>query len=213
MDFEVDPQPGTLFREPRLEQNRSRERARSQVLPAPTSTSTVECPKCSTLNPRDEVDCRGCGVVFDRMREGTAEFQAELLALAKDPTLIRQWSALLENYVELSAHDAFVVDCERVGALAFAAQKYGGILQVVPNEEIAKSKLNQIVGLMSHQFQIRPRAIPWIRRVPQLNSLVTLLSSMAIVLGIFIPRAHLISWLGGLFLVLSLLLKYLTQSR
>ena len=210
MDFEVDPQPGSLLREPLSEQTRTRERARSHAVPAPISV--VECPKCSALNPLEAIDCRGCGVVFERMREGTAEFQAELLALAKDPALIRQWSALLEDYVEIGAHHAFVADCERVGALTFAAQKYGGILQVVPNEEIAKSMLNQITGLMSHQFQIRPRSIPWIGRMSQLNSLVTLLSSTALILGIFIPSANLIAWIGGLFLFLSLLLKYLTQS-
>lgn len=211
MDFEVDPQPHTQFREPLLEQNRTRERVRSHVVPAPISS--VECPKCSTLNPREAIDCRSCGVVFDRMREGSAEFQAELLALAKDPALIKQWSALLEDYVETGAHHAFVADCERAGALAFAAQKYSGILQVVPNEEIAKSMLNQITGLMSHRFQVGPRAAPWLRRAPQLNSLVILLSSTVLTMGLFIPRAHMMAWVGGIFLILSLLLKYLTQSR
>ena len=152
-------------------------------------------------------------MVFERLRQGDAETQADLLALAKHPSILKQWDAICDDYNDTGAHHAFVADCEQRGALAFASLKYGEILQIAPREEIAHSMQNQIKGLVNHRIQIPMRSAPWVARVPMLNGLVTLLSTVVLLMGIYIPHMRSMAWLGGAFLIFSLVMRYLALAR
>ncbi len=110
------------------------------------------CPKCGALNGRKSSECYSCHVIFERL-EGLPQ-DASLRA---QPSLVRKWKNLLENFENDELHDEFIRSCHELDALRFAIMKYEEIKaaqggDVLCDQMIAKINGLMMVGLSQNSF-------------------------------------------------------------
>lgn len=85
----------------------------------PGSQEMKSCPKCGALNGRRAKECYSCHVLFERL-EGLPKDPS----LKAQPSLVRKWKNLVENFENESLHDEFIRSCHELDALRFAVMKY-----------------------------------------------------------------------------------------
>lgn len=81
--------------------------------------SLKSCPKCGALNGRRSKECYSCHVLFERL-EGLPKDSS----LKAQPSLVRKWKNLVENFENEELHEEFILACRELDALRFASLKY-----------------------------------------------------------------------------------------
>lgn len=125
--------------------------------------------------------------------------------------LILLWKSVRENYLDLSKHEAFLAACLEARNLIYPARKYSGILEVAPTEETAIMMRNRIVGYAGAHMESAAPSLSrstWKMPLPSFNSLILLLGTIAVVVGIGFPNMLDVAKLGGAMIALSLGLNY-----
>ncbi|RYZ65561.1 MAG: hypothetical protein EOP05_20435 [Proteobacteria bacterium] len=184
---------------------------------APLRVSTIEvplaakeCPKCSAKNPVAELECRNCGLVFERYRP-IEILAGENLEIAGSTDLIMRWEEVRNDYLNQSGHDAFVSACMQAQALPYAAKKYAEVLEVAPHEEIAHLMRRRIRGFAGiHLEGASPvlNEVTWKLPLPSFNNFILFLGTILVVVGIGLPQMRDVAKLGFSMIVLSLGLRY-----
>jgi hypothetical protein len=111
------------------------------------------CPKCGAMNGRRSKECYSCHVLFERL-EGLPQ-DASLKA---QPSLVRKWKNLLENFENQELHDEFIRSCQRLDALRFAVSKYEEIKAAQGGDALCDRMIAQINSLMMVHLSQKPLA-------------------------------------------------------
>lgn len=90
-----------------------------QIANAEQQEMSKECPKCGALNGRKSKECYSCHVLFERL-EGLPKDTT----LKAQPSLVKKWKNLLDNFEDENLHDDFIRTCNQLDALRFASFKY-----------------------------------------------------------------------------------------
>lgn len=121
----------------------------------PASEAKVQemksCPKCGALNGRRSKECYSCHVLFEKL-EGLPKDPT----LKAQPSLVRKWKNLLENFSNEELHNEFIRDCHELDALRFAMLKYEELKKAQGgdskcDEMIARINSLMVVGLTQRQ--------------------------------------------------------------
>lgn len=78
-----------------------------------------ECRKCGALNPAQTQECYNCQVLFAKVEDLPLD-----PSLRAQPSLVRKWKLLLQNFDDITQHEAFIMSCHELEALRFATLKY-----------------------------------------------------------------------------------------
>lgn len=110
-------------------------------------SQTRACPKCGAINNRRSTECYSCHVIFERL-EGLP-LDPHLRA---QPSLVRKWKTLLDNFTNEDLHNEFIRSCHELDALRFAMMKYEEIRSaqggdVLCDQMVAKINSLMMVGL------------------------------------------------------------------
>jgi hypothetical protein len=101
------------------------------------------CPKCAALNSRRSQECYSCHVLFEKL---------EGLPLDKNlraqPSLVRKWKILIENFQNESLHEEFIRSCQHLEALRFALSKYEEIRQAQGGDPLCDEMISRIQTIM-----------------------------------------------------------------
>jgi len=125
---------------------------------------------------------------FEDLIAGDSFEYAYELSLGGRPELMVLWKKILENFEDQDLHDAFVAACARDAALPFAAYKYGRILKVIPNQPLAKTMAGKIEAHAALATFDRSQVEPPLFRTPVLDSVVLVLASAVVVMGLLLPE-------------------------
>jgi len=156
------------------------------------------CPKCEKPKHLDLMDCPYCGVIYKKVAAKALDQgpQARI-----DLQLLNQWEQLLENYNDEKQHEVFIQRALATKNLAFASQQYRKMLEVSPEDEVARKMQDRIVQLASIQFMSMKREdVP--AEKSTLRYLFLILSVLSLVGGIVI-KSMLLYVLAAVFLFLS----------
>jgi ribosomal protein L40E/DNA-directed RNA polymerase subunit RPC12/RpoP len=77
------------------------------------------CPKCGALNGRRSQECYSCHVLFWRLEGLPVD-----TSLKAQPSLVRKWKKLVDDFENELLHDEFIISCHQFDALRFALLKY-----------------------------------------------------------------------------------------
>lgn len=102
--------------------------------------ATRKCPKCGAESPKTADECYSCHVIFEKL-EGLEP------GLKTQPSLVRRWKELLEDYTDEHRHQAFLMACRDLDALDFARAKYEHIRQIQGQDDVADQMLLRITAL------------------------------------------------------------------
>jgi hypothetical protein len=111
------------------------------------------CPKCAAMNGRRAKECYSCHVIFERL-EGLPQDPS----LRAQPSLVRKWKNLLENFSESPLHEDFIRSCHELDALKFAVMKYEEIKVAQGGDTLCDQMLARIQGLMMVGLAQKPLA-------------------------------------------------------
>lgn len=108
---------------------------------------TKSCPKCGALNGRRSKECYSCHVIFEKL-EGLPTDPT----LRAQPSLVRKWRHLLDNFEKETLHDDFIKSCYELDALRFALMKYSDLKEAQGGDPqcdrmIARINALTVVGL------------------------------------------------------------------
>ncbi|MNL20923.1 hypothetical protein D3C87_1421950 [compost metagenome] len=109
------------------------------------------CPKCGALNGRRSKECYSCHVLFERL-EGLPQDPS----LRAQPSLVRKWKSLLENFTDMNLHDDFIRSCRELDALKFAVLKYEELKAAQGGDELCDQMLARIQGMMMVSLSQKP---------------------------------------------------------
>lgn len=98
------------------------------------------CPKCGALNGRRSKECYSCHVLFEKL-EGLPKDSS----LKAQPSLVRKWKNLIENFDNDELHDEFIRACHELDALRFATMKY----EELKNAQGGDPKCEQMIARIS----------------------------------------------------------------
>lgn len=104
--------------------------------------SQRSCPKCGALSPREAEECYSCHVIFSRL-DGLPQDPA----LRAQPSLVRKWKAVVDDFENEKAHEDFIESCQRLEALNFAVSKYIDMKQALGGDEVCEQRLRQLQAL------------------------------------------------------------------
>ncbi|QDK37144.1 hypothetical protein [Bdellovibrio sp. NC01] len=107
------------------------------------SAEMKSCPKCGAMNGRRAFECYSCHVIFERL-EGLPEDPS----LRAQPSLVRKWKNLLENFENETLHDEFIRSCLELDALRFAIMKYEEIKTAQGGDALCDQMIARINSLM-----------------------------------------------------------------
>ncbi|MBV2167578.1 MAG: hypothetical protein KUL82_02615 [Bdellovibrio sp.] len=131
-----------------------------EVHPDPGAHEMKSCPKCGALNGRRSKECYSCHVLFEKL-EGLPKDPS----LKAQPSLVRKWKNLVENFENEELHDEFIRACHQLDALRFATLKYeelkaaqGGDPQC--DQMIARINSLMMVGLSQKPVAGKPPETP-----------------------------------------------------
>lgn len=111
------------------------------------------CPKCAAMNGRRAKECYACHVIFERL-EGLPQDPS----LRAQPSLVRKWKNLLENFSDSQLHEDFIRSCHELEALKFAVVKYEEIKAAQGGDVLCDHMLGRIQSLMMVGLAQKPLA-------------------------------------------------------
>lgn len=124
----------------------------------PTETTNAEqqeltktCPKCGALNSRKSTECYSCHVLFERI-EGLPKD----LSLKAQPSLVKKWKNLIENFENEGLHDEFIRSCHQLDALQFATFKYEELKLAQGGDPLCDRMLARINALLLVNLSQKP---------------------------------------------------------
>lgn len=101
------------------------------------------CPKCGALNGRRAQECYSCHVLFERL-EGLPQDPN----LRAQPSLVRKWKNVLDNFEDQNLHESFIKSCAELDALRFATMKYEEIKAAQGGDVLCDQMLARISSMM-----------------------------------------------------------------
>lgn len=104
--------------------------------------ATRKCPKCGAASPKTAEECYSCHVIFEKL-EGLPLDSG----VRAQPSLVRRWKELLNDYADLEKHQDFLMACRDLDALDFAESKYEHIRRMQGTDEIADQMLERLSAL------------------------------------------------------------------
>jgi ribosomal protein L40E len=107
------------------------------------SQEMKSCPKCGALNGRRSKECYSCHVLFERL-EGLPSDPS----LRAQPSLVRKWKNVLENFEDVNLHEAFVKSCGELDAFKFAIMKYEEIKSAQGGDALCDQMIARINSMM-----------------------------------------------------------------
>lgn len=117
----------------------------------PGTQEMKSCPKCGALNGRRAKECYSCHVLFERL-EGLPKDPA----LKAQPSLVRKWKNLLENFSNEELHEEFIMACRELDALRFASMKYEELKSAQGGDPQCDQMLARINSLMMVGLSQKP---------------------------------------------------------
>lgn len=113
------------------------------------------CPKCGALNGRASKECYSCHVIFERL-EGLPTDPS----LKAQPSLVRKWKNLVENFENSELHNEFLRSCHELDALKFAVYKYEELKKAQGGDPqcdmmIARANTLMLTGFKKESLQIQ----------------------------------------------------------
>ncbi|MBX3035206.1 MAG: hypothetical protein KF865_14905 [Bdellovibrionaceae bacterium] len=112
--------------------------------PASVSPATRKCPRCGAESRASAKECSSCQVIFEKL-EGLPSDPS----LRAQPSLVRRWKELLEDYTNEDKHHDFVMACQQLDALEYARHQYENIRQIQGQDEIATRQLSRLEAMKS----------------------------------------------------------------
>ncbi len=125
------------------EVRRAESEAPSVLFSEPLAQEMKSCPKCGALNGRRSKECYSCHVLFERL-EGLPTDPS----LRAQPSLVRKWKNLMENFGDEKLHEEFLRSCHELDALKFAAFKYEDLKTAQGGDSQCDQMLARIQSLM-----------------------------------------------------------------
>lgn len=119
--------------------------------PPVEAVATRKCPKCGSSSPKTAEECYSCHVIFEKL-EGLPLDSG----LKTQPSLVRRWKELLNDYGDEEKHQDFLMACRDHDALEFARSKYEHIRRMQGTDEIADSMLARIGALRTVAEETKP---------------------------------------------------------
>lgn len=107
------------------------------------SQEMKSCPKCGALNGRRSKECYSCHVLFERL-EGLPQDPS----LRAQPSLVRKWKNVLENFDDVNLHEAFIKSCGELDAFKFAIMKYEEIKSAQGGDALCDQMIARINSMM-----------------------------------------------------------------
>lgn len=101
-----------------------------------------KCPKCGAESPKTADECYSCHVIFEKL-EGLPIDSA----IRVQPSLVRRWKELLNDYGDEDLHQSFLMACRDQGALDFARLKYEHIRRMQGQDPVADRMIERIDAL------------------------------------------------------------------
>ncbi len=101
------------------------------------------CPKCGAMNGRRAKECYSCHVLFERL-EGLPQDPS----LKAQPSLVRKWKNLVNNFDNEKLHEEFLMACHQLDALRFATFKYEELKSAQGGDAQCDIMLARIQSLM-----------------------------------------------------------------
>lgn len=114
-----------------------------EFISEPSAQDMKSCPKCGALNGRRSKECYSCHVLFERL-EGLPKDSS----LKAQPSLVRKWKNLVENFENETLHDEFIRSCHELDALRFAALKYEELKSAQGGDPLCEQMIARINSLM-----------------------------------------------------------------
>ncbi|MGZ3774212.1 MAG: hypothetical protein ACXVCY_03855 [Pseudobdellovibrionaceae bacterium] len=137
----TDPQNVKCFSVANSAQNPNAAQHQENAVNAQTQ-DMKSCPKCGALNTRAARECYSCHIIFERL-EGLPKDPS----LKAQPSLVRKWKNLLENFENEKLHDEFIRSCHELDALRFATMKYEEIKSAQGGDPKCEQMLARIGSL------------------------------------------------------------------
>lgn len=166
------------------------------------------CPKCHARMEPGVDECAQCGVIpakYLALRTGSRIQGSERLS--------QLWKKILANYADPDLHEEFVATSFKENNLAYASYQYAQLLKVLPQDEIARSKVKEIEALITlplvhHQMERDARTLPR-PTFPRWQMMLVVFGLMLIGVGMIVPQLRQVVGLGAvlLFLAVSFRLK------
>ncbi|WP_374029036.1 hypothetical protein [Bdellovibrio bacteriovorus] len=125
----------------------------ASVAVEPGAQEMKSCPKCGALNGRRAKECYSCHVLFEKL-EGLPKDPA----LKAQPSLVRKWKNLLDNFENDSLHDEFIRACHELDALRFATLKYEELKAAQGGDPLCDQMIARINSLMMVGLSQKPVA-------------------------------------------------------
>lgn len=193
-----------------IEESKEAEIAPEKVVnPEPViEQKPFSCPNCKEPYAGGDVDCKSCGIIFDKFKEAKDR--------RNEPYATRElkelWDSVVESYEDFERHENFVGFAQAESSLTYANYKYRQILEVNPSDDLANRAIKMIDALLLARVEknipIRPE--PRKLNMPKLRigTFIILLCGMVMAMGIVIPGARNLVGLGSAALFFVLALRY-----
>ncbi|WP_374028119.1 hypothetical protein ACES2J_05815 [Bdellovibrio bacteriovorus] len=124
-----------------------------EIAVEPGAQEMKGCPKCGALNGRRAKECYSCHVIFEKL-EGLPKDPS----LKAQPSLVRKWKNLVENFDNESLHDEFIRSCHELDALRFAILKYEDLKTAQGGDPQCDQMIARINSLMMVGLSQKPTA-------------------------------------------------------
>lgn len=135
---------------------------KNPVVPTVDAESQMkDCPKCGFSNPQTEAECRRCHVLFSRL-EGLPQDPS----VRAQPSLVRKWKSLLNDFEDTAKHDEFINSCRQLGALPFAQSKYQELKKIQGGDAICEQRLAQVQAYMLIDLEAQSQ-VSWLEQQSQ----------------------------------------------
>jgi hypothetical protein len=176
--------------------------------PAQLTAALYACPKCGAGFKAGDEECQKCGVVFLKFAEklnrekarGTGYKDEDSFSASKEVRYL--WEDVLNDFEKLDTHQNFVSSAWADRSLDYAAHRYASILELAPQNEMAKRFLEEVRSLVHVKFEVtsdeaQKKSVfsTWLARVRlpitvqgvRWTNLVLMACGFMIVTGFFIP--------------------------
>jgi len=153
------------------------------------------CPKCGALNRENSVECHSCRVIFARL-EGLPVDRN----LGAQPSLVRKWKVLLEDFENEAFHEEFIQSCSELGALQYALKQYQQLLELTGNDSHCVKKIAFIQAQMLQEVhQQQSRGSQGMTPLTDLEKILNIFDSTS---RFFVKNGIVLCYLGSVSLIL-----------
>ncbi len=142
------------------------------------------CPKCAALSPVGAEECYSCCVIFSRLVDLPTD-----TSLRAQPSLVRKWKMLMEDFTDEAKHEDFVRNCHQLEAMNFAFNKYNDMKQALGGDDLCERMLKRVQKLSEISVESAVKVDPRSATVSKAKSWTSY-----IIPGIYILCAILILW-------------------